>query len=338
MSSNGKQARGPSKRPHREDKVIASRVPLPGLAVPLASAIIESTDDAILSVALDGTISSWNPGAERLYGYRAEEGVGQPLALLVPDDMPGELPKILEHIRLGSRIDHYETVRRHKDGSRVDVSLGLSPLRPGDSETTGAVIIARDIRERRRAAAEQERTSRYFQSLLESTGEGIYGLDTEGSCTFVNDAAARLLGYTREELLGRNMHQLAHHSRPDGPPYSAADCPIFRAFRHGDPCRIDKSFVLDVLRDENDAVIVRSIIDLAHNLSRITVAEGVETEDIWTALAALGCDVAQGYYMGKPMLARDLEKWLGESQFGFNGQASDANACLRYSSSNTAQR
>ncbi len=176
MSSNGKQARGPSKRTHRDDKVIASRVPLPGLAVPLASATIESTDDAILSVALDGTISSWNPGAERLYGYRAEEAVGQPLALLVPDDMPGELPKILEHIRLGFRMDHYETVRRHKDGSRVDVSLGLSPLRPGDSDTAAAVIIARAIRERRRAAAEQERTSRLRSWLREDVLQTVLGV------------------------------------------------------------------------------------------------------------------------------------------------------------------
>ena len=93
------------------------------------AAIVESSDDAIIGKTLDGKIASWNRGAERLYGYTAEEIVGQPLSVLVPPDHPDELPAIMERIKRGERIEHFETVRVRKDGSRVDVSLTISPVR-----------------------------------------------------------------------------------------------------------------------------------------------------------------------------------------------------------------
>ncbi len=120
------------------------------------AAIVDSSDDAILSKALDGTISSWNKGAERLYGYAAQEIVGKPISQLVPDDRPYEVKDILRGIRAGEVIDHFETERVGKDGSVIPVSLTISPIKNSADEIVGASTIARDTRERKRLEAELE--------------------------------------------------------------------------------------------------------------------------------------------------------------------------------------
>ncbi len=117
--------------------------------------IVESSDDAILAKDLNGIIITWNKGAERLFGYTPEEVVGQPILMLIPPDRLDEEPKILSRIRSGERIDHYETIRRRKDGSLVDVSLSVSPIRSLDGRIVGASKIARDITERRLADERQ---------------------------------------------------------------------------------------------------------------------------------------------------------------------------------------
>jgi len=120
------------------------------------AAIVECSDDAIVSKDLDGIITSWNHGAERLFGYTAEEAIGKPVTLLIPPDREDEEPEILSRIRRGEKIDHYETIRRRKDGSLVDISLTVSPLRDPVGKIVGASKIARDITERRRARDQQE--------------------------------------------------------------------------------------------------------------------------------------------------------------------------------------
>jgi len=114
------------------------------------AAIIESSDDAIISKNLDGIITSWNRGAERLFGYQAEEVIGQPITLLIPEDRQDEEPRILERLRRGERVDHFETVRRRKDGRQVAISLTVSPVRNQHGRIIGASKIARDITERKR--------------------------------------------------------------------------------------------------------------------------------------------------------------------------------------------
>jgi PAS domain S-box-containing protein len=115
------------------------------------AAIVESSDDVILSKTLEGIITSWNKGAEKIYGYTAEEAVGQPVSMLVPPERPIEIPSILESIRRGEKVDHFETVRVTKDGRRLDISLTVSPIRNSVGEIVGASTIARDITERKRA-------------------------------------------------------------------------------------------------------------------------------------------------------------------------------------------
>jgi PAS domain S-box-containing protein len=120
------------------------------------AAIVESSDDAIVSKDVNGVITSWNNGAQRLFGYTGEEAVGKPVTLLIPVDRQDEEPRILERIRRGERIDHYETVRRRKDGSLVDISLTVSPIRDLRGNIVGASKIARDISERKRAEERQD--------------------------------------------------------------------------------------------------------------------------------------------------------------------------------------
>lgn len=120
------------------------------------ASIVESSDDAIISKNLDGTIVSWNRGAERVFGYTAAEAVGQSVLMLIPPDRHNEEPGIIERIRRGDRIDHYETIRRRKDGTLIDISLTVSPMRDANGHIIGASKIARDISIRKQADATRQ--------------------------------------------------------------------------------------------------------------------------------------------------------------------------------------
>jgi PAS domain S-box-containing protein len=114
-------------------------------------AIVEFSDDAIITKDLDGKITSWNPGAERVFGYSAEEAIGRPVTILIPQELHDEEPAILERIRRGERIEHYETIRRRNDGSLIDISLTVSPIKDAEGIVVGASKIARDITDRKRS-------------------------------------------------------------------------------------------------------------------------------------------------------------------------------------------
>ncbi|MGZ5875197.1 MAG: PAS domain S-box protein, partial [Bradyrhizobium sp.] len=136
------------------------------------AAIIESSDDAIVSEDLDGTIRSWNGGAQRIFGYLAEEVIGKPIAILIPPDRHKEETAILERLRRGERIGSYETVRRHKDGSPIDVSLTVSPLKNTDGRVIGASKIARNITERLYAERALRESKARLQTAAELVGLG----------------------------------------------------------------------------------------------------------------------------------------------------------------------
>lgn len=124
-------------------------------AAAFLAAIVESSDDAIISKSLQGIITTWNLSAERLFGYTAAEAVGRPITILIPEDRLDEEPAILARINAGERVDHFETIRRRKDGTFIDISLTISPIRSGDGTIIGASKIARDISERKRSAERQ---------------------------------------------------------------------------------------------------------------------------------------------------------------------------------------
>src|SRR2546428_7863310 len=121
------------------------------------AAIVDSSDDAIIGKTLDGTIVSWNPGAERLYGYTPDEAIGRPISIIVPAEHPDELPQILDRLTRGERIEHYRTTRVTKDGERITVSATISPVRDASGTIIGASAIARDVGEHQRDAEERLR-------------------------------------------------------------------------------------------------------------------------------------------------------------------------------------
>jgi PAS domain S-box-containing protein len=142
-------------------------------ALAFAASIVESSDDAIISKTLDGMITSWNAGAERLYGYSAREVIGRwPIGITIPED---ELPQTLKRVGRGERVDHYETVGVRKDGRRVDLSITVSPIRDLEGRIVGASLIARDITHRKEAeAAIRERdTLRYVAGLAAAAAHEI---------------------------------------------------------------------------------------------------------------------------------------------------------------------
>lgn len=130
------------------------------------AAIVESSDDAIIGNSLDGTVTSWNAGAERLYGYSAAEAVGQSMDMLMPAGTQKDLPELLERVARGDRIRHFETERQTRDGRTISVSLTISPLRDPGGSIIGTSTIARDISERKQAEAERERLLQELQTAL----------------------------------------------------------------------------------------------------------------------------------------------------------------------------
>src|SRR5690349_24602345 len=123
----------------------------PELAPYWLSALIESADDAIISKTLEGIITSWNAGAQRIFGYTADEVIGKPVTILIPEDHIDEEPTILARLRAGIRIEHYQTIRQRKDGTLIDISLTVSPIFGPGGRIVGASKIARDVTEQNRA-------------------------------------------------------------------------------------------------------------------------------------------------------------------------------------------
>jgi PAS domain S-box-containing protein len=164
------------------------------------AAIVESSDDAILGKNLEGIITSWNAAAERMYGYSAEEIVGQPVTLLFAPDRQDEFTQIMARIRRGERIDHYETARVRKDGTRLTVSVTISPIKDSRGTIVGASAIARDITEHKQLEAK-------FRRLFDSNLIGVFVSDFAGTFLDANDAFLDVLGYTRAELLAGTMQR-----------------------------------------------------------------------------------------------------------------------------------
>jgi PAS domain S-box-containing protein len=196
------------------------------------AAILDAALDCVISMDADGRVTEWNPAAERTFGYSREEVMGRPIAaLIIPHDLrPSHHHGLARYLAtgaaeiLGKRV---ETMALRADGVRIPVELAVTRVAAdGPPSFTGYV---RDISERKRADAERDDLARSNALLLESTGEGIYGVDLDGRCTFINRAGSELLGYGPNEVLGQNMHDVMHHSRPNGDPYPVTDCPMLRA-------------------------------------------------------------------------------------------------------------
>jgi PAS domain S-box-containing protein len=169
------------------------------------AAIIDSSDDAIISKSLEGIITSWNKGAEKVFGYNAQEVIGSPISILVPPERGSEEPDILARLRRGERIDHFETVRVRKDGRRIHVSLTISPVLDERGQIIGASKIARDITDRVEAQAQTLRERERLQVMLSSIGDGVIVADPQGFIEFLNPVAESLTGWSVGEAKGKPL-------------------------------------------------------------------------------------------------------------------------------------
>jgi two-component system sensor kinase FixL len=172
------------------------------------AAIVSSSDDAIVSKTLDGTITSWNAGATNILGYEADEMIGQPITRIIPPELHEEEKQILARLHRGERIQHYETIRLAKDGCRVDISLTVSPLFNQSGKVVGASKVARDITERKLAEQALRETTARLRTLTETAVDGVILIDARGVVLMFNPACEKLFGYSAEAVIGENVKML----------------------------------------------------------------------------------------------------------------------------------
>jgi PAS domain S-box-containing protein len=169
------------------------------------AAIVQASDDAIIGETLDGTIVSWNKGAEKVYGYKAEEIVGHSISTLVPADKTDELPGIMKQLRRGQRIESYETTRVHKDGHLIDVSVTISPVKNREGKVVGASAVARDITERKQAEAALRLSEERFRVALKGAPVIVFTQDLQLRYTWINSP---VLAWERQDYVGKTDDEI----------------------------------------------------------------------------------------------------------------------------------
>jgi PAS domain S-box-containing protein len=175
----------------------------------LLAAIVNSSDDAIISKNLDGTITTWNKGAERIFGYSAEEAIGRHITLIVPDDRREEEADILRRLKRGERIDHFQTVRVRKDRTTVDISITISPIRDFSGQIVGASKVARDITAQRRAEAALRYSEERFRAIVQATPECVKVVASDGTLLAMNSAGCRMVEADSEaDVVGQSVYGL----------------------------------------------------------------------------------------------------------------------------------
>ncbi|HEX2987418.1 MAG TPA: PAS domain S-box protein, partial [Chloroflexota bacterium] len=179
-----------------------------GEAVSRLAAIVESSEDAIIGKTLDGTIVSWNPAAEDLYGYRSDEMIGKPISVIFPPERADEVQFILNRVRRGKRVTHYETVRQRKDGSRLDVLIAVSPVRDSSGKIVGAATTAHDITARKRADRALRASEERFRAIFEQAAVGMAIVSLDQRLLRVNQRLSDIVGYSPEQLVSMSVRDI----------------------------------------------------------------------------------------------------------------------------------
>ncbi|WZP00990.1 PAS domain S-box protein [Isosphaeraceae bacterium EP7] len=245
------------------------------------AAVIESSDDIIVSKTLDGIITSWNGGAERLLGYSADEVIGRHVSMLMPAEYIEDTETILSRVRRGEKVDHYRSKRRRKDGTIIDVSLTVSPVRNSEGLIIGASKVGRDVTEQIRAHELNERLA----AIVESSDDIIASKTLDGVITSWNKGAERVLGYSAGEVIGKHISAIM-------PPELVEDMPkILERIRRGeridhyhtkrmrkDGVVIDVSLTVSPIRDAQGRVIGASKIGRDITQEKLIEAERQEAE------------------------------------------------------------
>lgn len=233
-------------------KIAGNTFDSPEIAEAYLAAIIQSSYDAIIAKRLDGTITSWNNAAEKIFGYSSSEAMGQHISLIIPQDRLDEETQIISQLRAGNSINHFETVRRAKDGRMIDLSITVSPIRNGAGEIIGASKVARDITaqksyaralqkanedleehvaQRTRALEEQ---STFLKAILNNISDGIVACDENGVLNLFNRSTSKFHGLPHEALPPEQWADYYNLLNPDGETRMAKeDIPLFRALAEG---------------------------------------------------------------------------------------------------------
>ena len=176
------------------------------------AAIVESSDDAIIGKDLNSIVTSWNRGAEKIFGYTAREMVGSSIMKLIPEDRRDEENQILGKIKVGESVEHFETLRQTKDGRLITVSVTASPIKDASGKPIGVSKVARDITERKQAEQARLALEERYRALFEYAPDGIVIADPESHYIDANSSICRMLGYTRDELIGLHASDIVVHS------------------------------------------------------------------------------------------------------------------------------
>jgi PAS domain S-box-containing protein len=243
---------------------------LPVDTAALLTAIVQSSEDAIISADLSGNVTSWNRAAEQLYGYTAGEVLGQPIKRIIPRERHAEEDDVLRRVFAGEFVPTFETVRRRKDGTLVEVALTASPIHGPSGDVIGVSKISRDLADQRRAERLKDKTlaiSRQLASIVESSDDAIIGKNLDGIITSWNRAAERMFGFTASEAIGQSIRIIVPADRQD------EETSILARLRRGekidhfetvrcrkDGSRLSISLTVSPIRDERDVVIGASKI------------------------------------------------------------------------------
>jgi len=172
------------------------------------ASIVACSDDAIVGKTMEGIMTSWNAAAERIYGYSAREAIGQPAAMLVPADRSDEIQRMLECLKRGETVDHFETVRLRKDGKEIPMEVTVSPIRDALERIVGASTIGRDISVRKEAEKHLVRMEARYRGLLEAAPDAVVVVNQDGEIVLLNFLAERYFGYQRDELVGQQVKNI----------------------------------------------------------------------------------------------------------------------------------
>jgi PAS domain S-box-containing protein len=221
----------------------------------LLAAIVDSSDDVIISKNLDGIITSWNKTAERVFGYSAREAIGSHITLIIPKDRLAEEDTIIARVKRGERLEHFDTLRQRKDGTLIDLSLTISPVKDSSGRIVGASKVAREITDRKRV----ERSIALLAAIVDSSDDAIVSKTLDGIITSWNKSAEHMFGYRPEEVIGKHITLIIPHDRCD------EEANIIERLRRGE--RIDH---FQTVRRRKDG----SLIDVSLTISPVRDSAG----------------------------------------------------------------
>lgn len=268
----------------------------------LLAAIVDSSDDAIISKTLNGIITSWNVAAEQMFGYSREEAIGMSVLKLIPPERYDEEDHILAQVRAGRRVEHFETTRLAKDGTRLNVSVTISPVLGIEGQVVGASKIVRDITN----AASDRRAQLLLAAIVSSSDDAIISKDLNGIITSWNDGAQRIFGYAAEEIVGQPVLRLIPANRKEEEPK------ILERLRRGE--RVDHFETIRV-RKNGECFHVSLTISPVKNIKGEIVGASKIARDI-TELKRLAVE--------KELITQEREQLL-EAERAARSQAEHAN-------------